>query len=253
MTKKNFSLFRTLLALAGNQNGYLRAYGPRMLMEPEKGTGGGGGNGGGGSAPTLEDQLKAAQETITKLNAQLAENGKPKPKEEEEDDLRKKVQKEKEDDEKKKKETKSIEDVLRFNLSVDSYVKDNKDVLPEEFENILKMAEKETYDSAEDKAKAIKASFIQAFFSVQANVELLTTAQKAQLDDYLKLTKNGKEDAASQLYQNLFEPAIEMVKKLKKAEELKLARSGFHPGSKSEDAYKNKLIELGKKRFKIKE
>lgn len=252
MTKKSVSNFRTFLMLMNNQGGFLRMFSNRYpLMAPDDD-----GKGGGG-AKTAEEQLKEAQAQIEELKKQVSGNKNKdeeerKRKEEEDNDLRKKVAKEKEEEEKKKKDTKSVEDVLKYNLTVNTYVKENKDVLPEEFEKILQMAEKETYDTAAEKANAIKASFIQAFFSVQANIDLLTSSQKSQIEDYLKLTKKGREDGANQIYQNLFEPTIEMVKKLKKAEELNRARTGLHPGSKAGDEYRDRLIEMGKKRFKVK-
>lgn len=260
----NLILFKTLLALLSNEGGFLNLRGPRFLMEPNKEPTGGSGQGGTGQGGNqqgqseLEERLAQANKQIQRLQSQLGRLGGGKKNGNNKggvrgDDLRDKVSREREEERKKQESAKSIEDILTFNLTVGNYIQDNKEVLPEEFEEILKMAEKENFDSAADKANAIKASFIEAFFSIEKNVELLTKSQRTQLEDYLKLTKNGREAAASSLYTNLFEPTVEMVKRLKKAEELELARSGLHTGSKSGDAYRDKLIDLAKKRFKLKE
>lgn len=158
------------------------------------------------------------------------------------DDLREKVRKEKEAAGSKAGEIKTIEKALAFNMSVEKFVSDNADALPSEIPDLLKAAEKEKYDSAAEKASAIRAAFVQSFFSVESHVELLTASQKTTLDDYLKLTKNGKQDKASEVYENLFEPALETLKKVRKAEELGKARSGFASSSKVEDGYKQRLM-----------
>lgn len=140
-----------------------------------------------------------------------------------------------------------IEGAVTFNQSVADFVKNNEALLPSEIKDILKVAEKETYDSAVEKANVLKASMIQSFFSVQSNVDLLTPSHKLQVDDYLKLTKNGKEQKAEAIYENLFEPTMKLLKQIKKAEEVGKARSGFASSSKSEDAYKEKLMNVSRK------
>lgn len=169
--------------------------------------------------------------------------------EDEGDDLREKIRKEKEAANTEAAKMKGIESALKFNLGVADFIKANEDVLPEEIPQILKAAEKEKYDSAGEKASAVKAAFVQSFFAIQANVDLLTSNQKSQLDDYLKLTKNGKEQKAEAIYENLFEPALETLKKVKKAEELGKARTGFASGSKVEDGYKARLMAGSRKTY----
>lgn len=165
----------------------------------------------------------------------------------EEDDLRKKAAKGKQSNEDKIAETRSIEGALKFNLGVTDFVKTHADLLPSNIQEILRVAEKETYDSAIEKAGALKAAFIQEFFEVKDNVDALTASQKVQLADYLKLTKTGKESKAASIYENIFEPALETLKKVKKAEELGKARSGFATGNAVQDGYKERLMNNAKK------
>ena len=191
------------------------------------------------------DKEKADKEAADKLKNKGGD-GKPDPKD---DDLNTRVRKEREAADKNKTEIKSIESALKFNLSVNDFVKTNLDVLPAEIGELLKAAEKESYDSAAEKANAVKTAFIQSFFAVQEHVDLLTANQKTALADYLKLTKNGKEARAEAIYENLFEPALETLKKVKKAEELGKARMGLSPGSKVDDAYKQKLMDGSKNAY----
>lgn len=202
--------------------------------------------------PEEIEALKAENEKIkaeaATLKAEMEKLKAPPKKEEkkeenkEEDDLQAKARKEKEESEKTASTSKQIESSIKFNLAVNDFVKTHKDILPSEVESILRVAEKENYDTATAKANAVKVGIIQSFFAIQSNMDTLTQAQKSQLEDFLKLTKNGKEDRAAHVYENIFEPAIEMLKKLKKAEEVGKARSGFSSGSSVENDYKERLM-----------
>jgi len=165
------------------------------------------------------------------------------------DDLRNKAKNQNQKAEEGAKETKKIETALQFNLGVDDFVKKNVDLLPKEVADIVKVAHKETYDSAVAKASAIKTSVIQSYFSVESNLEALTKSQKHSLDDYLKLTKTGKEEKAAEIYANIFEPALETIRKIKKAEELGRSKAGFASDDDSDSAYRDKLIKGSRKTY----
>lgn len=232
----------SFLDLFRNQSGFIRPFGPRILMEPKKDDGGGGGGGTDDKDKIIND-IKAENERLK----QEMEKLKTPPKKDDknagdDDDLQTKAKKEKEESEKSSNNAKQIEGAIKFNIGVADFVKNNKDILPSEVETILKVAEKENYDTASAKASAVKVGIIQSFFAIQANLDTLTQAQKSQLEDFQKLTKNGKEDRAAHVYENIFEPAIEMLKKLKKAEEVGKARSGFSSGSSVENEYKDRLM-----------
>lgn len=163
------------------------------------------------------------------------------------DDLNTKARKKKASDEKTAATTKQIEKALGFNLGVDDFVAKNSSLLPSEIVSIVKLAHKETYDSAFAKASALKAAIIQAYFTVQSNVDALTAGQKTTLDDYLKLTKTGKETKAAEIYENIFEPALETIRQVKKAEELSRGRTGLANSSEGDSNYKDKLVRMSRK------
>ena len=171
----------------------------------------------------------------------------PPPKED--PSLSDKVKKEQEDRDRKANDSKALESALMFNMTSAEFLKTNEKILPSGIADIFKVAEKENYSSALEKANATKAAIIQSFFSVQANLELLTPTQQTVLADYLKLTKNGKEDKANETYSNLFEPTLASLKRLKKAEEIAKAKAGFGGQSHSEQAYKEKLMSMADKKF----
>lgn len=202
-----------------------------------------------------ENEAIKAENAKTKADLEALKNPKPdpnkpdpnKPDPSKEDDLQEKARKEKEKADKENQGMKKLEGALKFNMGVSEFVKTNKDLLPADVEGILRQAEKENYDTASEKANAIKVGIIGAFFTVQANVDMLTSAQKSQLEDFQKLTKNGKEEKAEHIFENIFEPALETFKKIKKAEELGKSRAGMTGGSSTENEYKNRLMNQAKR------
>ncbi len=207
--------------------------------------------GGNNDTAKLLETMKAENEKLSARNAELdkklADLSKTPP---EDPTLLDKARKQREDDDKKHGDMKAMENALTFSLKSQDFVKTNASLLPKDIEDLFKSAEKENYGSAIEKVQAIKAGIIQSFFSVQANVDLLTPGLKTSLDDYLKLTKTGKQEKALAIYDGVFEPAFEMLKRMKKAEAL---NKGYGSGDDSDAAYKNKMVKLSRQHFLGKE
>ena len=141
-----------------------------------------------------------------------------------------------------------IERDIAYNMGLKKFVEDHKPYLSEDINGILAQAEKVKYDSAGQKASELRAEIVDAFFKVQSNVDILTAAQKRNLADFQKLTKDGKRQESEKVYESVFEPALEMVKRVKKAEELNLAARGFATAQGGPlAAYKQKLLEAAKR------
>jgi len=188
--------------------------------------------------PDLAKEIEALKARNAELDKKLAEFSKNN-----DDDLLNKARNNRKADDDSKGNTKALENALRFSLKSDDFLKTNASLLPSDVQDIFKAAEKESYDSAIEKVSAIKSGIVQSFFSIQSNVDLLTPALKTSLDDYLKLTKTGKQEKASAIYDSVFEPAFEMLKRVKKAEVL---NKGYGDDSDFEVAYKNKMMKLSK-------
>lgn len=161
-------------------------------------------------------------------------------------DLDEKARLQREADAKKGANGKALEAAIGFNMSADKFLKDNAGLLPKDVADIFKAAEAETYNSAIEKSQAIKAGVIKTFFAVQSNLDLLTPSQKSQLEEYLKLTNTGRAEKALQLYDSIFEPTFEQLRRLKKAEALS---RGHSVGSGAGDAYRDKLESGSKKHY----
>lgn len=229
-----------------------------LILRAPEGDGGGGGGGGSGDgkggsgdgkggegkpSPEVEALRTQNADLLKRLEA-LEAKGKPKP---EDDDLLEKEKKARAEKDRKNSDAKAIEAALKFSLGAKDWVKTNSSLLPKEVEGIFAAAEKETYDSAIEKDQAIKSSLITAFFQQQANLDLLTPSQKTALEDFQKLTKNGKQEKAQHIYDSIFEPTFEMLKRIKKAEQLR--RTGETEGTDADQAYRDRMIKLSKKHY----
>lgn len=222
-----------------------------MLMEEDKEKGGGGGGGDDKEKNKPSDHAKEIAE-LKAQNASIMERldkalGKSKGTDDEEgDDLKEKARKQRESDDKRSSDNKALEAALKFSMGANDWLKNNQSLLPKDISDIFKAAEKENYETAIEKDSAIKAGIIQSFFSVQSNLDLLTPALKSNLEDYLKLTKTGKQEKAQQIYDAIFEPSFEMLRRVKKAEAV---NKGFGNSSDSDSAYKTKLMAGSRKHF----
>lgn len=213
------------------------------LMDAAAGDGGsnGGGAGGGGQGAGA-----AGSKDTTDWKAKFEESQKEiaalKSKETPPEDagLAAKAKKDQEERERRQGDVRALESAVSFNVNSQTFLKDNAALLPKDAEEIFKLADKEKYDSPVEKASEVKAGLIHSYFSIQANLDLLTASQKTTIADFLKLSKTGRQEKAQQVFESIFEPTLESARRIKKAEQLAQAKNGFGDGS--DEPYKQKLI-----------
>lgn len=211
----------------------------QMLLMDKAGEGGAGGGAGSDPAKELAD-LKAKFEAQEKELAALKAKGDPNPNPKPDDkSLSEKAEAERKAKEAKDLESKSLEAALKFNIGSKDFVKNNASLLPQNIQGIFDAAEKENYASAVQKANAIKVGIVSEFFALQANLDLLTDHQKQSLEDFKKLTKDVKEERVQGIFDSIFEPTLETLRKVKKAEAL---QKGLATPSDAQDAYKQRLM-----------
>lgn len=230
-----------------------RRYVINLNTDPGNGGAGDGGDGGDGkkggaggdpgkqTPPDPNARIAALEAEIAALKAGKSGGGQG-----DDPDLLDRARRDRAKDDKTADHAKRLENAIKFNLRSPEFLKQNEALLPKDVSDIFKQAEKENFSDAIEKDGAIKSGLIQSFFSVQANVDLLTSGQKASLDDYLKLTKNGKQEKAQAIYDMVFEPAFEMLKRTKRAEALS---KGYGGGTSSDEAYLNKLKSGSEKHY----
>jgi hypothetical protein len=203
-------------------------------------------------ADTLEKELATLKAMATAKVETKAEDKKVDTKQDD-TDLNDKVLAEKKDKEQRTLETKKLEGAMTFNLQSDKFIKEHESILPKDMTDIFKAADKEKYDSQIEKAAAIKSALIYSFFKVQANLDSLTASQKSAIEDYEKLTKRGREEKAEEIFTNIFEPSLAMIKQIKKAEEIVKTKNGLGDLSDGEKRYADRMTKYSQNHYGIKD
>jgi len=220
-------------------------------------SGGGSGDNSDGSGNTNDDNSnndKSQSDALREMNAKLMSRidaletklGGKGSNDQDDPDLADKARLEREARDKKVAESGSLERALKFTMQSKDWVKTNESLLPKTVQGIFDEAEKENYGSSVEKADAIKVGIVQEFFAQQENLDLLTDTQKIALDDFKKLTKNDKQQRVGQVFDNIFEPTFEALRREKRAA---LVAKGLGNKSNGESAYEQKMIERSKSKY----
>jgi hypothetical protein len=199
-------------------------------------------------APQPNDDLAALKQQNADLMKRLEalEKGGNPPAPPEDPSLADKARREREENEKRSKYEKGLEGAINFNVASKDFLKSNASLLPKTIEGLFLQAEKENYGNSIEKANAIKVGIVSEFFAVQANHDLLTASQKIQLDEFVKLTKNGKQDRVESIYSMIFEPTLETLRKIEKAKQI---HQNGNDQSDAEKQLADRMMKLSKKHY----
>lgn len=147
-----------------------------------------------------------------------------------------------ENEKKEKEETAEIEDAIKFNLSISEFVSKNKNILPDETENIIKTAEERNFKNSSEKANAIRKGIIEAFIKYKENVEKLPQSIQAEVARFNSFTEREKE-AQSKRFWSIVEVGAEYKILSRKAEQLQ-NNGGY--GAAENSAFEQRFLEQGK-------
>lgn len=198
-----------------------------------KGDSGGGDKGGSADLTTLLSEMKAMREQLQALS--------PKGGQKDDDDLLDKIQKDKKSKEDAKAmETKLVE-ATKFNLRLDTFLKEYAGILPSDANEIPKAATLEKYSNEVERSAAIKATLMQSFFKEEENLKYLSESQLAKWKAYQSLGTVGRTEEAPAIYDVVFEPAVNHARSIRQAQ-IK-ASEGAAAGSKDSDIIFRKLHE----------
>lgn len=187
-----------------------------------------------------EDNKQETPATVTLTKEQFeALVGK---KEEKKESIADEAVKRLENEKKEKEETAEIEDAIKFNLSISEFVSKNKNILPDETENIIKTAEERNFKNSSEKANAIRKGIIEAFVKYKENVEKLPQSIQAEVARFNSFTEREKE-AQSKRFWSIVEVGAEYKILSRKAEQLQ-NNGGY--GAAENSAFEQRFLEQGK-------
>lgn len=182
-----------------------------------------------------ENDAKAKEEADRKAKEE-ADKGK---------DFSKQFDDKRKEEEKTKNWEKEIESSALFNSGLTAFLKDSGKLISPSIAGVVEIASKESYKDSIEKARGLKDVIVKEFFKVQSNLDHLTQSQRSKLDQFLDMTKNGRAEQVTQIYDELFEPTLSLVRKI---EGYKVRSDGKSKNSE-ENGIKSKLIEVGKKSY----
>lgn len=123
-------------------------------------------------------------------------------------------------------EKKSIEHAVRFNLSIEKYIEENKDVLPPECAKIVEASKDKKFSSEVLKANEIRKGIMNLFLSKAENVDCLPPSQKELVAEYKSLTTDEQEKQSAKFW-NLVEVGVNNRVLMRRAEQFgKTANAG---------------------------
>lgn len=225
-------------------------YGPRILRHPDDPGGGGGPDpkpdpkGGDPKPDPRDDIIKKLEERLAKL-----EKGDPKPDpkpDPKDDSLADRARKDREAKDKAAADTKTLEKAIVFTKDAPAWAKENEAILPKNIADIFAQAEKKNYGTSVEKAAEMKLALVSEFFAIKENLDLLTEGQKSALADFNALTETVKRERVQGIFETVFEPTFENIKRVRKAAQLN--KGGANPTS-SESAFEKKMQGYSKKLY----
>ncbi|MDR3112764.1 MAG: hypothetical protein LBU09_00125 [Endomicrobium sp.] len=189
------------------------------------------------------DAEKAEKEKLSKELEELRKKNNPPAPPEDKKTLEEQEEENRKQREKIDAESKKIENAVEFNLKIGTFVKDNLEIVGEKIKGIIELASQRTYPNGIEKANELRASILNAFFSEQANIDALPMDSfKNKALEFLKLTQIKRtEDSAK--YWELFELAVENIKKEKKHAELLKGKDGKDTDVKGAE-YEKKFFDM---------
>lgn len=186
------------------------------------------------------NEINDLKKQIAELSAML-KNGNGQQKQDN-NDINKSLQmtaREKEELEK----AKQTEGAIKFNLGIEKFVADNKKILPDNTENLLKVINNNVYSNEREKEKAIKLQMFNNFFQYQDNVNMIKNSEdKAKLEEFKKLSDTEKLNRVAGYY-SIFENALINKQYEEKAKQIALGNKGFADNDSPVSQYNKKFFE----------
>lgn len=134
-------------------------------------------------------------------------------------------------------------EAFKWNSTIKDYLKDNKEYLPENLEDIINILSAKTYANDIEKAQELKRAVVEQYIKSQENLDILPDSLKAKAEKYAGFTTKEKLDRALDYY-DIVETGIHTAKNIKKAEAIE--KSGGIPSAERDviKEYEDKMLKF---------
>ena len=94
----------------------------------------------------------------------------------------------------------NLAQAIKFNLSIDSFIKDNEAILPKEAKALLDTVNTKAYSTDVEKANVLRKGLIDQFIELKENFDILPNSLKDKANRYKALTDDEKAKQSSQFW-----------------------------------------------------
>ena len=126
---------------------------------------------------------------------------------------------------------KMVEDCIKFNISIDTFVEKYKNLLPENTAGMLKIIKDTPFSNEIEKSKNLKMKMLDNFFQYKDNVELVKTeSEMRKLNEYKALASQDRLNKSGE-YWEILENALVVKALLEKAKQVGMSQNGANTNS----------------------
>lgn len=126
------------------------------------------------------------------------------------------------------KNAKTMEDCIKFNISMDSFVEKYEKLLPENTKGLLKIINETPFSTEIEKSKNIKMKMLDNFFKYEDNVKVVKTeSETRRLNEYKSLASQDRLNKAGE-YWEILENALVVKALLEKAKQVGMSQNGVN-------------------------
>lgn len=141
----------------------------------------------------------------------------------------------------------TIQDSVKFNLSLKDFFDKNKSLLPDEAGKILEIIAAKTFKDDNEKANTTRKDLLDAFLSKQENIDVLTPSLKDRAEKYKALAESDKLKRSSEFW-DLAETGLALKLGARKADALNKINGG-NAGESSKNPLEDKILAAANKKF----
>jgi len=141
-----------------------------------------------------------------------------------------------------------IQESVKFNMGVESFIEKNKNLLPDEATKILTTIATKTFKDDNEKANAVRQNLLDSFLSQKDNISVLTASMQARAEQYKALAESDKARRSAEFW-DLAEVGIALKAGARKAEALNKINGINNTGDSSGNILEDKFMAAARKKF----
>lgn len=169
------------------------------------------------------------------------------PKEEKSDNIVDEAKQRYQKDSETKELNASLANAIKFNLSIESFIKDNETILPKEAKALFDTVNSKVYSTDVEKANVLRKGLIDQFIELKENFDILPNSLKERAGKYKALTDDEKTKQSSQFW-DIVEIGTSQKVLIRKAEQL--SKNGGQEAKTEFSEFEKRVFDLVNKNKK---